>query len=286
MPELPEVEIARRVLERELLGARVSRLFVRDARLVEAERATPRTPRGLVGLTAVAIDRRGKWLRLTFAPAAGGAPEAFVRYAFSHLRMTGKWCAVGASDAPLPAERLRVVATRSGESRAAAFVDPRRFGRFLVTTTRLDDWDALGPDPLLDGLDPKRVHAALASRTRPIKEALLDQTLIAGIGNIQAQEALFRARIAPHTPAHALSAAAVARLCRAIHASIVHTLAASGDVPGSVTYVSEAGGRERSPFLVYRRGGTPCPRCGTLLVAEALGGRGTVWCPRCQPARP
>ena len=269
MPELPEVEVARRNLgkwlERSAL-VRVElspRLFVLSG--VGSARAFAAT---MQGRTVRAVERRGKWLRL----ALDGELALF-----SHLGMTGKWV-LRAHDAPPERfERARL----DTQKRSVRYVDPRLFG--TLEGARGDDapsaWKLLGPDALVDGVDAARLHARLARITRSIKEALLDQTILAGVGNIQAAEALWRAKINPMRGSSSLSPAEVKSLARAIEASIADTLAHE-DSP-EITYVEEAGAD--NPFDVYGKHGEPCPRCRRTLRRIIQGGRSTVFCQRCQP---
>jgi formamidopyrimidine-DNA glycosylase len=132
---------------------------------------------------------------------------------------------------------------------------------------------ALGPDPVVDGIDVDRLVAVLKRTKRTIKETLLDQRVLAGIGNIHAVEALWHARIDPRRPAKSVSLAELKRLTKGIDRTIAHALAhAKGD---EITYVEDAGAE--NPFYVYGRGGEPCPRCKTALSSIVLGGRTTVF---------
>jgi formamidopyrimidine-DNA glycosylase len=161
------------------------------------------------------------------------------------------------------------------------YVDPRIFGRFVVVSgdgADLPVWSALGPDPLVDGIDVDALHAKLAKRKLPIKPTLLDQTVLAGVGNIQATEALFTARVDPRRPARDLSRKEVAALARGIKETIDKTLKLQ-DAP-VITYVEEAGAE--NPFIIYGHEGEPCPRCKRPLSKMILGGRGTVFCAHCQ----
>jgi formamidopyrimidine-DNA glycosylase len=267
LPELPEVEIARRNLERwlkrgTLVRVELSpRIFVGNAR---------RWSEILRGRTVRAVERRGKWLRLVLDGTLA---------LFSHLGMTGKWVLRTHDTPPERFERARL----DTQKRSVRYLDPRLFG--TLQGARGDNapaaWKQLGPDALVDGVDAARLHARLARITRSIKEALLDQTIVAGVGNIQAAEALWRARLNPLRPASSLSAAEVTSLARAIEASIADTIARE-DSP-EITYVEEAGAD--NPFDVYGKHGEPCPRCGRTLRRIVQGGRSTVYCPRCQPPR-
>lgn len=271
MPELPEVEVARRNLEKWLERGTLVRVEL-SARLfvVSGVGGAAAFARALHGRTVVGVERRGKWLRL----ALDGELALF-----SHLGMTGKWVLRAHDDPPQRFERGRLDSAR----RSVRYLDPRLFG--TMQGARGDAtpaaWSALGPDALVDGVDAARLHARLARITRSIKEALLDQTILAGVGNIQAAEALWRARINPTRPASSLAPAEVGALARGIEASIRDTLARE-DLP-EITYVEEAGAE--NPFDVYGKHGEPCPRCGATLERIVQGGRSTVFCRRCQPRR-
>jgi formamidopyrimidine-DNA glycosylase len=222
------------------------------------------------GRTVRAVERRGKWLRLVLDGE---------RALFSHLGMTGKWV-LRAHDAPPERyERARLDTAK----RSVRYLDPRLFGTLVgVRGERAPaSWTLLGPDALVDGVDAAKLHARLARISRSIKETLLDQTIVAGVGNIQAAEALWRARIHPERAASSLSTAEVRTLARAIEASIRDTLARQ-EGP-EIIYVEEAGAD--NPFDVYAKQGEPCPRCGTTLRRIVQGGRSTVLCAKCQPRR-
>ena len=170
-------------------------------------------------------------------------------------------------------------------ARAVHYVDPRMFGR--VALHGAADLDALpeirviGPDPHRENVDGRALAARLGKTKRAIKVALLDPRVIAGIGNILATEALWRARVHPARPATSLQDAELAVLARAIRASIrlqMGTLEAQSDA----TYLSE--GASDNPFLAYGRVGEPCSRCGTPLSTMVLGGRSSAFCPTCQVA--
>jgi formamidopyrimidine-DNA glycosylase len=264
VPELPEVELARRVLARELEGARVERVVVADERLDAVALG------GLVGTRGVKVERRGKWLRLTFARKR---TEVFV---FAHLGMSGRWLVADAGAPAARHERVRLEVARARWKTALLYTDVRRFGRVLVAPADFEAWSELGPDPLLEGTDPERLHAALGARRVAIKVALLDQRLLAGVGNIHATEALWRAKIDPRSRADALTLPDVRALVKGIRATLTLGLRSQqGDEPA---YVQDGAANR---FKVYDRTG-PCPRCGTNLVKIVLGGRGTTYCPGCQ----
>ncbi|HEX8953751.1 MAG TPA: DNA-formamidopyrimidine glycosylase family protein, partial [Polyangia bacterium] len=214
MPELPEVEVARRNLERWLQRGRLVRVEL-SPRLyvVSGVGGAGAFATAMRGRTVRAVERRGKWLRL----ALDGDLALF-----SHLGMTGKWV-LRAPDAPTQRfERARLDTAK----RSVRYLDPRLFGTLEGARGERAPaaWTALGPDALVDGVDAARLHARLARRSRSIKETLLDQTIVAGVGNIQAAEALWRARLNPMRAASSLSPAEVRALARGVEASIKETL--------------------------------------------------------------
>ncbi len=171
MPELPEVEFTKRVLDEHLRGARIT-----------AAR---------VGRTIRQVSRRGKWLRVQLDNGAR---------IFSHLGLTGSWVVCGVDSAGQRAERARIDVERDAGASSIRYVDTRRFGRLVIATDDIDEWAALGPDPLVDGIRVGTLAAALAGSRRTIKDALMDQSVLAGIGNILATEALWHAQIRRSRP--------------------------------------------------------------------------------------
>ena len=271
MPELPEVEVARRNLEKWLKGGKLTRVELSPRLFVIAGAGGARAfGESMRGHAVRAVERRGKWLRLVLDGE---------RVLFSHLGMTGKWV-LRAHDAPPERfERARLDTAK----RSVRYLDPRLFGTLVgVRGERAPaTWTTLGPDALVDGVDAERLHARLSRIKRSIKETLLDQSILAGVGNIQAAEALWRAKIDPERASSSLSLDEMRALARAIEASIRDTLARE-DSP-EITYVEEAGADD--PFDVYAKQGEPCPRCGTKLTRIVQGGRSTVYCRTCQPRR-
>jgi formamidopyrimidine-DNA glycosylase len=232
---------------------------------------------GLAGARVAAVDRRGKHLLVSLESPRG--PVGLL----SHLGMTGKWVRREGGD-PAGHSRARL---RLDDGATLHFVDPRLFGRLrLVPGARFEEvaeLRALGPDPLHDGIDPRRLAARLAATRRPVKVALLDQRILPGVGNIHASEALFLARVDPRRRADRLAPAEVRALARAVLASIRRTIREE-DGP-EVVYVEEPGAP--NPFRVYGREGERCPRCRGADIRRAVQAqRSTYWCPRCQPPRP
>jgi formamidopyrimidine-DNA glycosylase len=301
MPELPEVEVAARNLRR-WAGKKTIRAVRADRRAARLFRpATPKAVEALAGARFQGVRRIGKNLLLTFVSRSAAGRGAAARGAggalgaWSHLGMTGKWLRRAAKDPAPSATRLEL---DLGGGTRLCYVDQRMFGRFrLVPGARFDEIPelaALGPDPLVDGIDVPALAARLARLRTPIKVALLDQTLLAGVGNIQASESLYRAKIDPRRPARTLSAAEVKRLAGAIRKSIDFTLrtfaAAGADGGGAdIGYVEER--TAPNPFLVYGRAGARCPGCpkqaaknakGGTIVRIVQAGRATFHCARCQ----
>jgi formamidopyrimidine-DNA glycosylase len=281
MPELPEVEFAARNLRRWTAHRRIAAIKSDAAARRILRPGSARALQALVGARFGEVRRRGKNLLVALDGAKGPVGV------WSHLGMTGKWSRRAPTEPPPRFSRL--VIELDDRSRLH-YVDLRLFGRFrLVPKAKFDelvDLHAVGPDPLEDGLDPTALRTRLARVKLPIKVAMLDQRLFAGVGNIQASEALFRARIDPRRPARSLSQAEVAALVEAVLASVKFTLdafAAAGEQ--DIGYVEEGAA---NPFLVYDRAGAPCPnnrgrgKRHPTIQRIVQAGRATYFCPVCQ----
>jgi formamidopyrimidine-DNA glycosylase len=279
MPELPEVEVAARNLRRWAQGRRVGGVEAEPSPVLR-----PGTPKALAAAIAGArvevVDRVGKNLLLTLGRGRGRVGL------WSHLGMTGKWLRRARGT---PAPRFSRVRLALEGGAVLHYADMRLFGRLRVIPDAafagVPELAALGPDPLKDGVDAGRLQERLARLRLPIKVALLDQRLIAGVGNIQASEACFRARVDPRRPASSLTPAEVARLARAVLASIRYTLArfrddgADGDA--DIAYVEEP--KTPNPFRVYGRAGARCPRGRPGIIRRIVqAGRATFFCEHCQ----
>lgn len=268
MPELPEVEIASRQLRRWLAGRRIVSARAAKSRVIRGQ--TQARFAALAGRRLVGIERFGKWMLLAFDGGEG---------LISHLGMTGKWVVRPAGEPAAPWVRASLVLD---DGRALDYRDMRLFGRLI--RGRTDDLRAspalraLGPDPL-GGIDVDRLHGALARTRRSMKEALMDQRTLAGLGNIQVSESLYRARIDPRRPAVSMTREETERLATAIGESLRATLR-DEDSPEPITYVEEGG---ENVFLVYDRAGQPCGNCGSAIERIVQGGRSTYFCPVCQP---
>ena len=274
MPELPEVETVRARLEPKLVGRRFEHVGIFDPRLTR-----PADPAGvaaeLEGERVAALDRRGKYLIVRFESG---------RVLLIHLRMTGQL--LHANGGRPPAEdvhRRAVVSLDDGSD--VVYRDVRRFGTWQL----LDEDDLLpylaqriGREPLVRSFTSKRLAEALEGRRAPLKSALLDQRRLAGVGNIYADEALWRARLHPLRPAGELSAEEIAALHRGIRAALRAGIARQGATLSNYRTPDGSPGRMQEEFRVYGREGEPCERCGTPIEKIRAGGRGTWYCPSCQ----
>ncbi len=275
MPELPEVEIAARNLRRWAEGKRIAAVAT-DPRAARIFRPAGRAAfeRALGGARLVRVDRRGKHLLVPLEDPAG-RPVGF----WSHLGMTGKWVRREGAE-PDPAHGRVRLDLEGGER--LVYVDPRLFGRQRIVPgadfAALPEVAALGPDPVHDGIDPRALAEALGSTRRAVKVALLDQAVLAGVGNIHASESLFAARIDPRRRGSALAEAEVRVLARAVAASLRRGIEMQ-DGP-EIAYVEEPGAP--NPFRVYAREGEPCPRCRREAIRRIVQAqRSTFFCPAC-----
>jgi formamidopyrimidine-DNA glycosylase len=273
VPELPEVETVRRRLAPVLVGATIERAEIVDPRLTRP--VEPGIVAGrLVGESVARVDRRGKYLLWRLQSG---------RTLVVHLRMTGSFRHAPAGELPDDAHRRATLTLDTGA--AVAYRDVRRFGTWEVLEDgHLRPYLAarLGPEPLAASFSGERLAALLAGRRAPVKAFLLDQRRLAGIGNIYADEALWRARIHPRRPAGELDAEEVARLHRAVRAALRRGVELQGSTLRDYVTPDGDGGGMQNEFRVYGRLGEPCDRCGRPIERIILGGRGTWFCPHCQ----
>ncbi|MCS6887463.1 MAG: bifunctional DNA-formamidopyrimidine glycosylase/DNA-(apurinic or apyrimidinic site) lyase [Chloroflexus sp.] len=271
MPELPEVETVARSLEQQLLG----RTIVGLAKLDWPRMLMPPAPdfAALVaGRRIEAIGRRAKWLLLTLD---GGWTLAI------HLRMSGHLLVAEPDAANAPHVHF---ALDLDNGRRLIFDDQRKFGRVhLLDRHGLAMLDAAhGPEPLAEAFTPALLAEQLRNRRAPIKALLLDQRLIAGIGNIYANEALWLARIHPLTPGGALAADHIAELYRAIRNVLAEAIANQGSSLRNYRDGYGRRGSQQEHFNVYDRAHEPCPRCQTAIERIVVAQRSTYFCPQCQ----
>jgi formamidopyrimidine-DNA glycosylase len=275
MPELPEVETVRRTLLPSLVGRRITGVEIRAFPGVIGQ-LDPETFAGLVnGRQLTDIRRRGKYLLIDLDDESG---------LIVHLRMTGNLTVLPADAEPV---RFEHIALLLDEGLSLRFSDQRKFGRieYRPADNKNPLQSKLGPEPLERGFTADYLAGKLKGRTASIKALVLDQRIVAGIGNIYADEALFRSRIHPLTPGGELSTAQIASLVRSIKAVLRSGIEHRGTTFSSYRDANgEAGGNQRQ-LRVYGRGrrGEPCLRCGRPLVTLVAGGRTSHVCPHCQP---
>ena len=260
MPELPEVEHAASIARAVATGRTITSVSVRHP---SQRRGLPaRHARSLVGDRVVAVVRRGKSQR--FQLASG-------RELRVHFRMTGDWLLPGPGALP---RSVRAVLSFDDGGRLA-LDDPRALS-VLSLCAAPDDDDGLGPDALDPGLTAGRLARALSSRRIPIKVALLDQAIIAGVGNIYASEALWRSRIDPRAPANRLTRPRLAALLRAVRTTL------NAALQHHARYYGSAEDSEAGRFAVYDREGEPCRRCRSPIKRIIQAARSTYFCASCQ----
>ncbi|MHB8520071.1 MAG: bifunctional DNA-formamidopyrimidine glycosylase/DNA-(apurinic or apyrimidinic site) lyase [Limisphaerales bacterium] len=282
MPELPEVEVLVRHLALLLKHKTIRQVDVRRSKVV---RPTPlrRFKHALDNATFLEVSRRGKYLVFTLRPAAKGSPFRLL----GHLGMTGRMY-LQPTAAPLP--KHAAVVLNLGDANLV-YEDTRYFGRLTLDTGALDK---LGPEPFDPGCSAEYLAGALGRSAQAIKVKLLDQSLLAGVGNIYASETLFHARISPRTAARRLTGDQIQRLHQSLRAVLAEAIDWGSTVPldwagtGSRDGFFYYGLAEDAPdyyterLRVYDREGRPCANCGAAIQRIVQGNRSTFYCPRCQ----
>ncbi|MBD5538441.1 MAG: bifunctional DNA-formamidopyrimidine glycosylase/DNA-(apurinic or apyrimidinic site) lyase [Desulfovibrio sp.] len=282
MPELPEVETVARTLAPHVTGARIT-----GAEVLRASALHPLSlpPERLPGLVFTGVRRRGKLLLLDVAPVAGaGALGPLPTVLAVHLRMTGRLLPRPAATCPGPYTRwLLDLEKPDGSPGRLFFDDTRAFGTVFAATPELlaqwPFWRDLGPEPL--ELEPGAFDRQLSGR-RAVKAALLDQRVVAGVGNIYADEALHRAGIDPRRPVASLGRGERRALLTALKDVLKLAIAQCGSSIRDYRDADGNAGAFQNSFAVYGRGGEPCRTCGRPLAACRVAGRATVYCPHCQ----
>jgi formamidopyrimidine-DNA glycosylase len=272
MPELPEVETIRRQLAPHLEGRALTAVEVLDPRWT-APRAAAEVAAALTGRTVLRLARAGKYLIWELSED---------RHLLMHLRMTGTLLFDPPADPPHT--RVRVALS---DGHRLVYIDPRRFG----TAHLLESAHAraaylgsrLGPEPLTPEFTTAYLRGAARGRTAPVKAFVLDQRRVAGVGNIYADEALFRAGIHPLRAAGSLRGAQLDALREGIEGALAAGIEAKGATIDDFRHVDGAYGSFQDQFLVHLREGRPCVRCATRVRKLVVAGRGTYVCERCQP---
>jgi len=270
MPELPEVETTVRGLARYLDGERIARVSVNRPDLRRP--FPPDLVQTMTGATVTGLGRRAKYGLIHLDR---GQTMVF------HLGMSGRW-----RIEPDKPDRHDHLVLETGKGHVLALNDARRFGSVdLVDSEKLDDWPsfaALGPEPLGPGLTPAYLAKAIKGRTSPIKPLLLDQRVVAGLGNIYVCEALFRAGIRPDRAAGSVSRKAIERLVPAIVDVLSESIEAGGSTIRDYAQPNGELGYFAASWRVYGREGEECPSCGAPVKRTVQGGRSTFHCASCQ----
>lgn len=274
MPELPEVEVVRRALEPFLVG-RVPLSFRVSGKKMREDVPAAVLADALAGRPVAAVRRRAKYLIVEVEGA---------RALVIHLGMSGRLALL---DSAAPGDRHDHLAIAFDDGRELRFNDARRFGRvgvhYLSAPGGVPEFLAgLGPEPLERGFDGAVLRAAIGARRTPIKTLLLDQNVVAGVGNIYAVEALFRAGVRPDRPAASLSAPEADALARAIKTVLRASIRQGGTTLRDHRIPDGSEGRFARKLLVYGRAGQPCPNCGRALSFVRQSGRATCFCAGCQ----
>ena len=271
MPELPEVETIRRQLAPHLEGRMIVEVEILDSRWTRPD-PPGEVEAKLRGALVERVGRAGKYLIWELSGA---------RYLLVHLRMTGALLFDPAVDPPHTRVRFLLDAGHH-----VAYVDPRRFGtgHLLDGEAARDAYLAarLGIEPFTPAFTAEHLRALARTRRAPVKAFLLDQRRIAGVGNIYADEALFRAGIHPLRAVGRLTTAELARLRDTIEEALAAGIEAKGASIDDFHHVDGARGSFQDQFLIHRRAGEPCRHCGTTIRKIVVGGRGTYVCEHCQ----
>jgi formamidopyrimidine-DNA glycosylase len=269
MPELPEVETVRRSLEPFLVGQTITQVEVREPRL---RRPLPSEfARTLTGRVIRAIDRRGKYLHFQLDNQ---------QIWLVHLGMTGQLVIETREVLPLLHDHVRVALSSGKHLR---YNDPRRFGLMVVgTAAEIEAVTKLGHEPLGKKFTTSYLHEIAQRTQRTIKDVIMDQRVVAGVGNIYASELLFRAGVRPDRGAETLTRADIERIVKMTKAVLQEAIRHRGS---SISDYRDGEGREggfQQRFRVYDRDGEPCRACRTAIVRDTHGGRSSFFCPRCQ----
>lgn len=273
MPELPEVETMVRDLQTRVVGRTISSVEAPFAGTVRFP-DYPEFKERVEGRTITSISRRGKYA--IFSLDSGDA-------LIIHRGMTGSVLLRSTVEPLEPYVRLIFRLDNGTELR---FDDPRKFGKAFIMNASGEEhpmpWERMGPEPLSADFTPEYLASVLRNRKAPIKPLLLNQEIVAGLGNIYVDESLFLARIHPLRPAGSLSIDDVTRLYRAIREVLDRAVHSRGTTFSSYRDIEGRQGSYQDTLSVFRKEGEPCPTCGTNIERIVVGGRGTHFCPSCQ----
>lgn len=272
MPELPEVETVRQGIASHIIGQQILRISVNLPRLLK-NATVQEFAKALADKTITAVTRRGKYILIHLSGNTG---------ILVHLRMTGSLVYEGGEHIPIRGEHIVMALTKG----YLLYGDIRTFGcLWLVPNaglTGIKGYDTLGPDGISPSFTVPYLREKMKASSRAIKPFLLDQTVVAGLGNIYVDEALFLAKIRPSRRANAIGVKRIASLHDAIVTVLHRGLAHGGTTIRDFVNGTGREGQNQHFLAVYGKEGTPCPVCGTLIKYVKLGGRGTHYCPKCQ----
>ena len=271
MPELPEVETVRRGLEKLILGKKISNIDIRYPKMIKTD--LPEFQKEMPGQVIQSMGRRGKYLLFYLSD----------KVLISHLRMEGKYFYYPTN---VPERKHAHVFFQFEDGGTLVYEDVRKFGTMeLLAPDLLEAYfisKNLGPEPTEQDFDLGRFKRALKRSKKPIKSHLLDQTLVAGLGNIYVDEVLWRAKVHPSRLSNSLTA----QEARKVHDETIKVLGKAVEKGGSTirTYTNAFGedGTMQDFHQVYDKAGQACSRCGSIIEKIQLGGRGTHFCPKCQ----
>ncbi|MFB5677865.1 DNA-formamidopyrimidine glycosylase [Paenibacillus terreus] len=274
MPELPEVETVKRTLNELITGKQIERVTVHLPRIIQRPDDIHAFAMELVGHTVTGVERRGKFLRILL--------DGLVLV--SHLRMEGRY---GLYERDEPLEKHTHVIFHFTDGTELRYKDVRQFGTMHLFKTGEDlvspPLHKLGIEPLDEAFTVEALRDAVGSRATSIKAALLNQAYIVGIGNIYVDESLFRAGIHPAQSAKSISMEQLTRLHRAIVDTLSESVAAGGSSVKSYVNGQGQSGSFQHQLQIYGRKAEPCVRCGAAVEKTVVAGRGTHYCPVCQP---
>lgn len=278
MPELPEVETIRRVLASTITGSKITQVFLKKTRMIRNQ-SVLFLKKGLINRQILTLDRRGKNLifrldDINFLVHLGMSGQII---SFSEKNCAGK------KSLSLPDKHIHLI-LRLNNGMTLYFRDPRMFGRYVLLNSEEENilLSKLGPEPLGLLFTPAGFYQNLRGRTASIKALLLNQKIVAGLGNIYVDESLFRAGIHPATPGGRISKKRAERLFESIQTVITKAVNAGGTSISDFQDPEQRTGNYQHFLNVYGRKGQACLHCGTSIIKETLAQRGTHWCPNCQ----
>lgn len=271
MPELPEVETIRRELEEKISSEKIKEVIINLAKPIKTPQA-PEFKKKLTGKKIKGAKRHGKFIILEIEEGD---------FLLIHLKLTGQLI-IEKSEAPV--EKHAHIIFRFNSGKDLRFIDLRRFGTMHLVDKleKVKAYQELGPEPLEPSFSPEKLKEIIGNRPTKIKQLLMDQTRIAGIGNIYAAESLFRARISPLRPAKTLKDNEIKKLHQEIQQVLKEAIKYKGSSVDEYVTTEGKEGEYKDKLLIYGLDKTTCPVCKGKVKTIRLGGRGTNYCPRCQ----